>query len=120
MDQFSPDCIAALDAGFEAAKARGTRIKALIICNPHNPLGRCYPRETLIELLRLCASKGIHLISDEIYALSVYDRHDRPAEKFTSIRSIDFTGIIDPGQVHVLYGMSKVSKIIDRHRQRDD
>lgn len=77
----------------------------------NHPLGQCYPRETLVALLRLCAAKGIHLISDEIYALSVYsyNRDDRPSESFTSIRAIDFTGIIDPRQVHVLYGMSKVS-----------
>ncbi|KAJ5714485.1 uncharacterized protein N7483_011666 [Penicillium malachiteum] len=106
-DQFLPESVAAIEAGFEAAKARGRSIKALIICNPHNPLGRCYPRETLVGLLRLCASKGIHLVSDEIYALSVYTRYDRPSETFTSVRSIDFNGLIDPDQVHVLYGMSK-------------
>lgn len=73
--------------------------------------GQCYPRETLVGLLHLCASKGIHLISDEIYALSVYSRYDREPEKFTSIRAIDPAGIIDPNQVHVLYGMSKVSNL---------
>ncbi|KIM94254.1 hypothetical protein OIDMADRAFT_106732 [Oidiodendron maius Zn] len=106
-NQFLPACVTAFDAGFEAAKARGINIKALLICNPHNPLGQCYPRETLVGLLHLCASKGIHLISDEIYALSVYSRYDREPEKFTSIRAIDPAGIIDPNQVHVLYGMSK-------------
>jgi 1-aminocyclopropane-1-carboxylate synthase len=70
--------------------------------------GQCYPRETLIGLLELCAAKGIHLISDEIYALTVYNRDDRPSEKFTSIRAIDYAGIIDPRQVHILYGMAKV------------
>jgi len=39
-DQFSPSCVAAFTAGFEDAKARGIRIKALMICNPHNPLGK--------------------------------------------------------------------------------
>ncbi|KAH8897571.1 PLP-dependent transferase [Thozetella sp. PMI_491] len=107
IDQFSLACIPAFEAGFEAAKARGVSIKALIICNPHNPLGQCYPRETLVGLLRLCSAKGIHLISDEIYALSVYSREDRDSEKFVSVRAIDFTGIINPEQVHVLYGMSK-------------
>ncbi|KAI8960368.1 PLP-dependent transferase [Daldinia sp. FL1419] len=106
-EQFSPDCVAAYEAGFEAAKARGVNIKAIIICNPHNPLGRCFARETLVGLMRLCAAKGIHLISDEIYALSVFRRDDGPSEEFTSVRSIDSTGIIDPAQVHVLYGMSK-------------
>lgn len=111
-DQFSPDSIPAIEAGYEAAKVRGRKIKALIICNPHNPLGRCYPQETLVELLRFAASKDIHLISDEIYALSVYKRQDRPSENFTSIRSIDFTGLINPNQVHVLYGMSKVPRVM--------
>jgi len=124
-NQFSPACVAKYDAGFEAAKARGVDIKALIICNPHNPLGtlsyhnireleqqltrtgQCYPRETLIGLLKLCASKGIHLISDEIYALTVYNRDDRVSESFTSVRAIDSTGLIDPSLIHVLYGMSK-------------
>ncbi|KAI0880483.1 acc synthase [Annulohypoxylon maeteangense] len=106
-DQFSPDCVALYEAGYNAAEARGVKITALIICNPHNPLGQCYPRETLVGLMRLCASKGIHLISDEIYALSVYNRDDRPSEEFTSVRAIDYTGIIDPNLVHVLYGMSK-------------
>ncbi|KAI4858763.1 acc synthase [Hypoxylon rubiginosum] len=106
-DQFSPDCVAGYEAGFEAAKARGVSIKALILCNPHNPLGQCYPRETLVELMHFCAAKGIHLISDEIYALSVYKRGDGPSEEFTSVLAIDPTGIINPSQVHVLYGMSK-------------
>lgn len=107
-DQFSPDSIAVIEAEFEAAEARGRSIKALIICNPHNPLGRCYSRETLVGLLRLCASKGIHLVSDEICALSVYKRYDRPSETFISVRSFNLTGLINPDQVHVLYGMSKV------------
>ena len=75
-------------------------IKLLIV-----PVGRCYSRETLVGLMRLCASKGIHLISDEIYALSVFRRDDGPSEEFVSALSIDPTGIIDPAQVQVLYGM---------------
>ncbi|KAK7215675.1 hypothetical protein V2G26_003678 [Clonostachys chloroleuca] len=106
-NQFSLLEVADYDAAFEEAKARGSNIKALIICNPHNPLGQCYPPDTLKALVEFCASKEIHLISDEIYALSTYEREDRPSEKFTSVRSIDPSGIIDSRQVHVLYGMSK-------------
>ncbi|VUC33965.1 unnamed protein product, partial [Clonostachys rosea] len=105
--QFSLLEVADYDAAFEEAKARGSNIRALIICNPHNPLGQCYPPDTLKAIMEFCASKGIHLISDEVYALSTYERVDRPSEKFTSVRSIDTSGIIDPRQVHVLYGMSK-------------
>lgn len=124
--QFDLSCVSGYEAAYEDAKRRGIHIKALVICNPHNPLGnwscqrrgdpltlnpnpgRCYPRETLEGLLRFCASKGTHLISDEIYATSVYVREDRESETFTSVRSIDLTGIIDATHVHVLYGLSKV------------
>ncbi|KAL8852337.1 MAG: hypothetical protein Q9221_002833 [Calogaya cf. arnoldii] len=57
--------------------------------------------------LEAVEASGRNVKADEIYALSVYDRNDRPSETFTSIRAIDFSGIIDPRQVHVLYGMSK-------------
>ncbi len=75
------------------------------------PPGRCYPRDTLVGLLRLCASKGIHLISDEIYALSTCDREGstplRASPRY--VPSIQ-PGFIDSRLVHVLYGMSKVSE----------
>jgi 1-aminocyclopropane-1-carboxylate synthase len=77
--------------------------------NPiHRIIGRCYTRKTLTSLLRFCRSKGMHLISDEIYALSVYERDDRRSETFVSVLSINLDGLIGPGNVHVLCGMSKV------------
>ncbi len=72
-------------------------------------IGRCYTREVLLEYMRLCQKYNLHLISDEIYALSVWDNPRAPdAPKFTSVLSIDASGIIDPSLVHVLWGMSKV------------
>ncbi|KAE8140916.1 pyridoxal phosphate-dependent transferase [Aspergillus pseudotamarii] len=86
------------------------KVRALVLCHPHNPLGRCYPTRTIVELMRLCQTYQIHLISDEIYALSTWEnRIDRtPAPvKFQSVLSIDPTDIIDPGLTHILWGMSK-------------
>lgn len=40
LDQFDTGAIAAYEAGYNNALARGIKIKALIICNPHNPLGK--------------------------------------------------------------------------------
>ncbi|WPH01278.1 pyridoxal phosphate-dependent transferase [Acrodontium crateriforme] len=106
-DQFTTKCVADFEKGYDEATSQGIKIRALIICNPHNPLGHCYSRQALEGLLRFCAAKKIHLISDEIYALSVYNRSDLDNEKFTSVLSIVTTGLIDPSLVHVLYGMSK-------------
>ena len=105
-DFFSPDIITAYAARLTQAEADGVKVKALLICNPHNPSGLCYPVETLLGLMRFCASHSIHLISDEIYALSVYPTTPS-AVPFTSALSIDAADVIDQGSVHVLYGLSK-------------
>ncbi|KAK2054704.1 hypothetical protein LY76DRAFT_663931 [Colletotrichum caudatum] len=47
-----------------------TRVKALVMTNPNNPLGQCYPEGVLREALNFCRDAGLHYISDELYALS--------------------------------------------------
>ena len=60
--------------------------------------------------MKFCQKYRIHLISDEIYALSVFENPEAPgAPDFVSVLSIDTKDIIDPHLVHVLWGMSKVS-----------
>ncbi|KAJ5857155.1 hypothetical protein N7455_008049 [Penicillium solitum] len=98
------------EALLEFHRTTGKKVKALMLAHPHNPLGRCYSREVLIKLMRLCQKYQIHFISDEIYALSVFENtvdESPPPVKFESALSIDLTGIIDPRLVHVLWGMSK-------------
>jgi cystathionine beta-lyase len=42
--------------------------KILILCNPHNPVGITWDKETLQELARICAENNILVVSDEIHA----------------------------------------------------
>lgn len=59
--------------------------------------------------MRFCSRNGLHLISDEIYALSVWDNPRLPnATPFRSVLSIDIEELIDPNTVHVVWGLSKV------------
>ncbi|KAJ5496868.1 1-aminocyclopropane-1-carboxylate synthase 6 [Penicillium fimorum] len=106
-DPFSPASVARYEETFlKARHETGVKIQALLICNPHNPLGRCYSRETLQAVLLFCQKYQIHLISDEIYALSVYGNHD--SDGFVSILSIDPIPLgVSPALIHVLYGLSK-------------
>ncbi|KAJ5111335.1 secondary metabolism biosynthetic enzyme [Penicillium argentinense] len=113
-DDVDPFSLAAVDkyekAILDFQQSTGKRVRGLMLCHPHNPLGRCYPRETIIKLMQLCQKYQVNLISDEIYALSVWENtvdQDPPPVKFESALSIDLRGIIDPGLVHVLWGMSK-------------
>jgi aspartate/methionine/tyrosine aminotransferase len=58
--------------------------------------------------MQFCERNKIHMISDEVYALSVYDTVNKNAPKFTSVLSLDPTDLIGKDRLHVLYGMSKV------------
>ncbi|KAL9604023.1 MAG: hypothetical protein Q9219_000785 [cf. Caloplaca sp. 3 TL-2023] len=86
----------------------GTKIAAVILASPHNPLGKCYTVDTLKAYMRFCQKYRIHFISDEVYAKSIYKTADNThSVPFTSVLSIDTTSIIDANLVHILYGMSK-------------
>ncbi|KUJ21837.1 PLP-dependent transferase [Mollisia scopiformis] len=107
VDTFAPEIVGKYQKALDASNAMGVKIRFLMIVNPHNPLaGRCYPETTLKEIMKFCQTNDIHLISDEVYALSVYDTEsDLP--NFTSALSINPSGLIDKDKLHVLSGMSK-------------
>jgi len=41
--------------------------KLLLLCNPHNPGGRVWERQELMQLANLCLRYGVKVISDEIH-----------------------------------------------------
>ena len=55
------------------------KTKALVLCNPHNPIGLLWDRETLTRLTDICDRHGIIVISDEIHGdLALYGRRHTP------------------------------------------
>lgn len=66
--------------------------------------------------MRFCGKHNLHLISDEIYALSVWNNPELPeAALFKSVLSVPPKGLIDPSMLHVAWGLSKVilSQLLD-------
>lgn len=41
--------------------------KLMILCNPHNPIGIQWDRDTLAEVARICRENGVIVVSDEIH-----------------------------------------------------
>ncbi|XEU96143.1 hypothetical protein FSHL1_001428 [Fusarium sambucinum] len=108
VDPFSLEAVECYEKALIDAQEQGTHVKVLLICNPHNPLGRCYTSEVLQAYMKLCQKHSLHLLCDEIYALSVWKNDSVPnAPEFTSVLSIDTNGLIDVNLVHALWGMSK-------------
>ena len=53
--------------------------KALVLCNPHNPIGLLWDKESLAQLADICDRHGILVISDEIHGdLALYGRRHTP------------------------------------------
>lgn len=56
---------------FEALITPKTR--AILICNPGNPTGVLYPKESLVQLQELILKHDLFLIADEVYREFAYD-----------------------------------------------
>ncbi|KAK8963168.1 putative aminotransferase ACS10 [Platanthera guangdongensis] len=59
-------------------------------------------RKTLYDLLNFVTERNLHLISDEIYAGSIYG-----TEGFVSVAELLDTEDFDKSRVHIVYGLSK-------------
>ncbi|MFA6145077.1 MAG: PatB family C-S lyase [Sulfurimonas sp.] len=51
------------------------KTRILLLCSPHNPVGRVWLRDELLSLGALCMEHGITIVSDEIHCDIVYDGH---------------------------------------------
>lgn len=68
---------------FEDLKSKITsKTKLLILCSPHNPVGRVWSKEELLELAKICYEHNITIISDEIHSDLVF-------KKFTSFLHLE-------------------------------
>ncbi|ETS61397.1 hypothetical protein PaG_04424 [Moesziomyces aphidis] len=107
---FASETVAAYEAAYERATKQGVKVRALLLCNPHNPTGTIYPRDTVIALATLAAKYKLHFVSDEIYARSCFATADvREPAVFHSILSIDVVEEcgLDSAYVHVVTSASK-------------
>lgn len=57
-------------------KASDPRCKAIIVCNPHNPVGRVWTKQELLRLADICLRHGVTMLVDEIHADFAYDGHE--------------------------------------------
>lgn len=93
----------------ETLKTSSRPIKALVLTNPQNPFGQCYPKHVIEECILFCNEHDIHFISDEVYAMSSFkNKQSATLVPFTSALSIDVKAVGgNPARVHVVWSISK-------------
>ena len=69
--------------------------KLLLLCSPHNPVGRVWREEELKEILELCLENNIVVFSDEVHSDLVYtpNKHIPFASLSERARDITITAI---------------------------
>ncbi len=76
-------------------RAKSQKAKLMILCNPHNPVGRVYTQEELRKIGTICLENGVLLAADEIHSDIVYQgyRHTPMASLGADIANITITAI---------------------------
>lgn len=83
--------------------ANGERPKMLLLTNPHNPLGIVESESTMQSFFEwVLRETEMDIVSDEIYAHSIYDA----SATFASAMSLELS-IAYPDRVHVIWGFAK-------------
>jgi len=85
-------------------KAGNPKNKILLLCSPHNPVGRVWNQEELQKMVDICRDNNVLLISDEIHADLIF-----PGQRFTSILSLNG---IDNTDIMVAYSPVKSFNIM--------
>jgi cystathionine beta-lyase len=60
---------------FDDLERRLAEARAIILCNPHNPVGRVFTEEELRRVGELCVRHNVTIISDEIHSDLVFAPH---------------------------------------------
>lgn len=60
---------------FELLKRQAKTAKMLLLCNPHNPVGRVWLKEELQQLIEIALENQLTIVSDDIHCDLVYAEH---------------------------------------------
>ena len=81
-----------LDDSLRAARAQGTRVKAICVINPGNPTGSVLDEKNIAMVLDFAREHGLAVLADEVYQENIY----LPGDRFVSFaRVLEAKGIRD-------------------------
>ncbi len=97
------------------------RIKTIIFCNPHNPIGRLWKRDEIIKMGEIAINNGAVVISDEIHCEILFK--DQKHTPFASIsKKFEQNSIVcmSPSKTFNLAGLEVSTIIIPNKKLRDN
>ena len=99
-------------------KASDPRNKLLILCSPHNPVGRVWTKEELEEIVKICEETNTYILSDEIHCdLTRKNIQHFPIRTITNYKNIIVA--VSPSKTFNVAGLPIASIIIDDEKLKE-
>ncbi len=96
------------------------RTKMIILCSPHNPVGRVWTRKELEQLVEVCEKKDIVIVSDEIHFDLILGKTKHTCTATISEEAMQRTvTLVAPSKTFNLAGLSNSSAIIPNKNLRN-
>lgn len=97
-------------------KIKEKRVKAIIFCNPHNPIGRIWQKEEIQKLYDICERYNVIFLSDEIHCDLV-----NPGYCYCSALKVskDIITCLSPGKAFNLAGLHTSIVVIENKYRRE-
>ncbi len=100
-------------------KAADPRHKLLILCNPHNPIGRIWTRAELSTLVDICHRHDVFIIADEIHGDIAYDKKYIPLASVSQLAAANSATCISPVKSFNLAGLANSMIVIADEEKRN-
>lgn len=95
-------------------------VKAFILCNPHNPIGKVWNRDDLKKMGLICKKHGVIVISDEIHMDFLYPGHEHVSFYEVDPSFKEFSLVCTaPSKTFNLAGLQDSNIIIADKKMRD-
>lgn len=93
--------------------------RMLILCSPHNPVGRVWTREELCRLAEICLRNDVIIVTDEIHSDIVYSGHRHfPLLSLDERYAQRFIHLSAPGKTFNVPGLKMSYSIIPNEQMR--
>jgi len=102
-------------------KAANPKNTVMIICNPHNPVGRVWTSEELTRVGEICQRHNVLVISDEIHGDIVYKPHRyTPFVSISNEIALTSVSCLSPAKTFNIAGMVDAMVVIanEDHRKQ--
>jgi len=102
-------------------KAQRKSAKLLILCSPHNPIGRVWRKEELFRMGQICEENNVKVISDEIHGDLIFDGHKQVPYASINKEMADHSMICTaPSKTFNMAGLDNSNIIISNNLMKTD